>query len=219
METRENEREVRLNALGIRRIAGMLWARVQAYLYCSSDFGARRSSRLARRWDGGLAEDATFPTSCCTPLANCFPGAANPRNTKDIRRLSDGQNSGARRRHEARFRMGDGGQWRRRYNFGFAGNSQDDAEIDYVDEVVEGVKARQAEIDEWIAKFAHGWSLERMNRVDLAILRVAVFEILAGQVPEPVAVNEAVELSKQYSTERSPAFINGVLGSIRRARR
>ena len=44
------------------------------------DFGARRSSRPARRWDGGLAEVATFPISCCTPLANCFPGAANPRN-------------------------------------------------------------------------------------------------------------------------------------------
>lgn len=102
--------------------------------------------------------------------------------------------------------------------FGLLEIPKDDAEIDYVDEVVEGVKARQAEIDEWIVKFAHGWSLERMNRVDLAILRVAVFEILAGQVPEPVAVNEAVELSKQYSTERSPAFINGVLGSIRRAR-
>lgn len=102
--------------------------------------------------------------------------------------------------------------------FGLLEIPKDDAEIDYVDEVVEGVKARQAEIDEWIAQFAHGWSLERMNRVDLAILRVAVFEILAGQVPEPVAVNEAVELSKQYSTERSPAFINGVLGSIRRAR-
>lgn len=102
--------------------------------------------------------------------------------------------------------------------FGLLEIPKDDAEIDYVDEVVEGVKARQAEIDEWIVKFAHGWSLERMNRVDLAILRVAVFEILAGQVPEPVVVNEAVELSKQYSTERSPAFINGVLGSIRRAR-
>ena len=102
--------------------------------------------------------------------------------------------------------------------FGLLEIPKDDAEIDYVDEVVEGVKARQAEIDEWIAQFAHGWSLERMNRVDLAILRVAVFEILAGQVPEPVVVNEAVELSKQYSTERSPAFINGVLGSIRRAR-
>ena len=98
--------------------------------------------------------------------------------------------------------------------FGLLEIPKDDAEIDYVDEVVEGVKARQAEI----AQFAHGWSLERMNRVDLAILRVAVFEILAGQVPEPVVVNEAVELSKQYSTERSPAFINGVLGSIRRAR-
>ena len=102
--------------------------------------------------------------------------------------------------------------------FGLLEIPKDDAEIDYVDEVVEGVKARQAEIDEWIAQFADGWSLERMNRVDLAILRVAVFEILAGQVPEPVVVNEAVELSKQYSTERSPAFINGVLGSIRRAR-
>ena len=102
--------------------------------------------------------------------------------------------------------------------FGLLEIPKDDAEIDYVDEVVEGVKPRQAEIDEWIAQFAHGWSLERKNRVDLAILRVAVFEILAGQVPEPVVVNEAVELSKQYSTERSPAFINGVLGSIRRAR-
>ena len=102
--------------------------------------------------------------------------------------------------------------------FGLLEIPKDDAEIDYVDEVVEGVKARQAEIDEWIAQFAHGWSLERMNRVDLAILRVAVFEILAGQVPEHVVVNKAVELSKQYSTERSPAFINGVLGSIRRAR-
>ena len=102
--------------------------------------------------------------------------------------------------------------------FGLLEVPREDEEVGYIDEVVEGVKARQAEIDGWIAQFAHGWSLERMNRVDLAILRVAVFEILAGQVPEPVVVNEAVELSKQYSTERSPAFINGVLGSIRRAR-
>lgn len=102
--------------------------------------------------------------------------------------------------------------------FGLLEVSREDEEVGYIDEVVEGVKARQAEIDGWIAQFARGWSLDRMNRVDLAILRVAVFEILAGEVPGPVAVNEAVELSKLYSTERSAAFINGVLGSIRRAR-
>ena len=102
--------------------------------------------------------------------------------------------------------------------FGLLEVPREDEEVGYIDEVVEGVKARQAEIDGWIAQFARGWSLDRMNRVDLAILRVAVFEILAGEVPGPVAVNEAVELSKLYSTERSAAFINGVLGSIRRAR-
>ncbi len=102
--------------------------------------------------------------------------------------------------------------------FGLLEVPRKDEEVGYIDEVVEGVKARQAEIDGWIAQFARGWSLDRMNRVDLAILRVAVFEILAGEVPGPVAVNEAVELSKLYSTERSAAFINGVLGSIRRAR-
>ena len=99
--------------------------------------------------------------------------------------------------------------------FGLLEVPREDEEVGYIDEVVEGVKARQAEIDGWIAQFARGWSLDRM---DLAILRVAVFEILAGEVPGPVAVNEAVELSKLYSTERSAAFINGVLGSIRRAR-
>ena len=102
--------------------------------------------------------------------------------------------------------------------FGLLEVPREDEEVGYIDEVVEGVKARQAEIDGWIAQFARGWSLDRMNRVDLAVLRVAVFEILAGEVPGPVAVNEAVELSKLYSTERSAAFINGVLGSIRRAR-
>ena len=102
--------------------------------------------------------------------------------------------------------------------FGLLEVPREDEEVGYIDEVVEGVKARQAEIDGWIAQFARGWSLDRMNLVDLAILRVAVFEILAGEVPGPVAVNEAVELSKLYSTERSAAFINGVLGSIRRAR-
>ena len=100
--------------------------------------------------------------------------------------------------------------------FGLLEVPREDEEVGYIDEVVEGVKARQAEIDGWIAQFARGWSLDRMNRVDLAILRVAVFEILAGEVPGPVAVNEAVELSKLYSTERSAAFINGVLGGIAR---
>ena len=83
--------------------------------------------------------------------------------------------------------------------FGLLEVPREDEEVGYIDEVVEGVKARQAEIDGWIAQLARGWSLDRMNRVDLAILRVAVFEILAGEVPGPVAVNEAVELSKKVA--------------------
>jgi N utilization substance protein B len=81
--------------------------------------------------------------------------------------------------------------------------------------LVEGVAEHAARIDALIDTHASGWSLERLPDVDRAILRMAVFELLwVDDVPDPVVIDEAVELAKTLSTDDSPAFINGVLGAI-----
>jgi N utilization substance protein B len=86
---------------------------------------------------------------------------------------------------------------------------------DYTISLVEGVTARRAAIDELLAEHAQGWTLERMPKVDLAVLRVGVYELLwAEDVPDPVAIDEAVGLAKELSTDDSPRFVNGVLGRI-----
>ncbi|MCU1613924.1 MAG: nusB [Frankiales bacterium] len=86
---------------------------------------------------------------------------------------------------------------------------------DYTIRLVEGVAAHAPRIDELIDLHATGWSLDRLPDVDRAILRMATFELLwAEDVPDPVAIDEAVELAKALSTDDSPAFINGVLGAI-----
>ena len=79
---------------------------------------------------------------------------------------------------------------------------------------VEGVHAHMAEIDEMITASANGWDPARMNKVDLAILRLAVYEMKYGETPIGVAINEAVELAKRFSSDEAPAFINGVLDKI-----
>jgi transcription antitermination protein NusB len=86
---------------------------------------------------------------------------------------------------------------------------------DYTIDLVEGVTARRAAIDELLAEHAQGWTLDRMPKVDLAVLRVGVYELLwAEDVPDPVAIDEAVGLAKELSTDDSPRFVNGVLGRI-----
>ena len=86
---------------------------------------------------------------------------------------------------------------------------------DYTVRLVEGVIEHAAEIDRLIDTHAEGWTLERLPDVDRAILRMSVFELLwVDDVPDPVAIDEAVELAKQLSTDDSPAFVNGVLGGI-----
>ncbi|VVJ17175.1 Transcription termination protein NusB [Amycolatopsis camponoti] len=86
---------------------------------------------------------------------------------------------------------------------------------DYTISLVEGVTARKTQIDELLAEHAQGWTLERMPKVDLAVLRVGVYELLwAEDVPDPVAIDEAVGLAKELSTDDSPRFVNGVLGRI-----
>ncbi|WP_431239958.1 transcription antitermination factor NusB [Mycolicibacterium aichiense] len=85
----------------------------------------------------------------------------------------------------------------------------------YTVTVAQGVTAHTAHIDELITSHLQGWTLERLPAVDRAILRVAVWELLhAEDVPEPVAVDEAVELAKELSTDDSPGFVNGVLGQV-----
>jgi transcription antitermination protein NusB len=86
---------------------------------------------------------------------------------------------------------------------------------EYTAELVRGVIAHAAEIDARIsACLAPGWTLPRMPRVDRNALRIAVYEIDYGEVPDAVAVAEAVQLVAELSTEESPAFVNGVLRAV-----
>ena len=86
---------------------------------------------------------------------------------------------------------------------------------DYAELLVRGVAKHHARIDDLLSLHSEGWTLSRMPAVDLAILRIAVYELLySDDVPAPVAVDEAVELAKTLSTDNSPRFVNGVLGHI-----
>lgn len=85
----------------------------------------------------------------------------------------------------------------------------------YSREIVDGVVVNRDELDELISTYSHGWTLERMPRVDRAVLRIGLWEILHNDdVDDPVAIDEAVKLAKEYSTDESPAFVNAVLDRI-----
>ena len=87
--------------------------------------------------------------------------------------------------------------------------------LDYAVGLVEGVAAHLDRIDELIASYAEGWTLERMPVVDRNLARIAVYELLyVDEIDDPVAISEAVELARQMSTDDSPRFLNGVLGRI-----
>ena len=85
----------------------------------------------------------------------------------------------------------------------------------YAADLVRGVAAHAARIDELISRYAEGWTLDRMPAVDRNVLRIGVYELLgADDVPDAVAINEAVLLAQDLSTEASPAFVNGLLARI-----
>jgi N utilization substance protein B len=93
--------------------------------------------------------------------------------------------------------------------------SEQPAPNDYAATLLEGVVAHRERIDELLAEHAEGWTLDRMPFVDVAILRLGVYELLWAQdVPDVVAVDEAVQLGSMLSTDDSPRFINGVLGRL-----
>lgn len=90
---------------------------------------------------------------------------------------------------------------------------------EYTIELVEGVHAHAERIDAILSDYAEGWTVARMPDVDRAILRLGVYELLwRDDVPDPVAIDEAVELAKALSTDESPRFVNGVLARVLRDR-
>ena len=85
----------------------------------------------------------------------------------------------------------------------------------YAADLVRGVTVHTARIDELISQYAEGWTLDRMPAVDRNVLRIGVYELLwADDVPDGVAISEAVLLAQDLSTEASPAFVNGLLARI-----
>jgi len=94
--------------------------------------------------------------------------------------------------------------------------SQSDPPVpEYAVELVEGVTANRERIDELLSTYSEGWTLERMPPVDLAALRIGAYELLyRDDVPDGVAVSEAVDLVGSLSTDESPAFVNGLLARL-----
>lgn len=88
---------------------------------------------------------------------------------------------------------------------------------EYVRTLISGVTEHREEIDELLSTYARGWTVERMPRVDLMALRIGTWELLHNdEIPDSVAVSEAVTLARKLSTEESPGFVNGVLGRLQK---
>ena len=109
---------------------------------------------------------------------------------------------------------GDGGEETR---MNLLGVEPDENEAEYMNRMFEGVVVNEEKIDSQIAAHLRGWTIERLSRVDLAILRLGAYELILGEIPAGIVINEAVELANQFSTDKAGAFINGVLGSLSRA--
>ena len=110
---------------------------------------------------------------------------------------------------------GDGGEDTR---VGMLEIQPGEKESDYMEKLYAGVKENVAAIDEIVEQYAVGWKLDRIMRVDLTILRLAIFEITHTDLSDAISVNEALELARAYSTPEAVSFINGVLGSMLRSK-
>jgi N utilization substance protein B len=94
-------------------------------------------------------------------------------------------------------------------------NELTDKDKAYVLDVIEGIEKNLLCIDKLIEKYSKGWKINRIPKVDLSILRLAIYEIkFREDIPSNVSINEAIDLAKKYSGEESGAFINGVLGKV-----
>ncbi|MBO5143319.1 MAG: transcription antitermination factor NusB [Clostridia bacterium] len=85
----------------------------------------------------------------------------------------------------------------------------------YINEMIDGIQSNESSIDEQIKSHLKDWSFDRLSKIDLAILRLAIYEInYREDIPCKVSVNEAVELAKIFGEDSSPAFINGILAEV-----
>ena len=107
---------------------------------------------------------------------------------------------------------GDGGEDTRL----MLGVEPGEREVEFMNRMFEGVVAEQEELDARIARHLRGWTIDRLSKVDLAIMRLGAYELMLGEVPAGIAINEAVELANQYSADKASSFINGVLGNLSR---
>ena len=109
---------------------------------------------------------------------------------------------------------GEGGEETR---LNLLGAQPGEEEYAFMERMFQGVVETVAALDESIEKNARGWKLERISKVDLAILRLAAYEMSLGKTNENIVISEAVEMARQYSGEKSPQFVHGVLGGISRS--
>lgn len=94
----------------------------------------------------------------------------------------------------------------------------DELDIPYIKDILNGFDNHKDEIDNIIRDNSKGWKFDRISKVDLSILRLALYEIIyRDDIPDSVAANEAVELGKKYGGDKSGAFINGILGTYLRS--
>ncbi len=91
----------------------------------------------------------------------------------------------------------------------------EESDKNYILSVVKGVMENSEELDDLISRHAKGWTIQRMPKVDLAIMRLSCYEMkYRTDIPVNVSINEAVEMAKKYSSEQSKTFVNGVLGKV-----
>lgn len=86
---------------------------------------------------------------------------------------------------------------------------------DYLKEIKEGIELHKEEINELISKnLKANWSLERISKINLSLIEIAIFEMIYLDLPYKVAINEVIELAKKYADDQAPVFINGILASV-----
>ena len=96
-------------------------------------------------------------------------------------------------------------------------NRPDEKQLDYITRLVTGISEHSAELDGYIDKYASRWKFGRISRTAVAIMKLAMYEVLyMPDIPDSAAINEAVELAKRYEKPETVSFINGVLGSFSR---
>lgn len=98
----------------------------------------------------------------------------------------------------------------------FENNDVDEEEVqDYLREIKEGIDLHKDEINDLIShNLKQNWSLNRISKINLSLIKIAIFEMLYLDLPYKIAINEVVELSKKYADDQSPTFINGILASV-----